>query len=287
VTDQEAQTPPAPPPDRRPIVLLLVDDQPFVGAVVKRLLATEDDIELHCCVTATDAVARANEVAPTLILQDLVMPDIDGLTLLGLFRENPATARTPVIVLSGNDDADTRARALAAGAIDYLVKLPAKEGLIAAIRRHATGEAAAGATSSGGPATGGTDTLDPVVMATFREADPDGASNFVAMVIDLFIRDAGSQVAAIRQAVPRRDAGMTQAAAHSLKGSSMTMGATRLGALCARLEDDAKASSAASLAPALLAAIDEEFARVREALATEQQRHKGSPASSPTARIIG
>jgi 1-aminocyclopropane-1-carboxylate deaminase/D-cysteine desulfhydrase-like pyridoxal-dependent ACC family enzyme len=44
------------------------------------------------------------------------MPDIDGLTLLRLFRANPPTSGTPVIVLSGNDDAETRTRALAEGA---------------------------------------------------------------------------------------------------------------------------------------------------------------------------
>ena len=50
---------------------------------------------------------------------------------------NPPTVKTPVIVLSGNDDQDARARALAQGADDYLVKLPAKHDLIACIRRHA------------------------------------------------------------------------------------------------------------------------------------------------------
>ena len=79
----------------RQIVVLLVDDQPFVGAAIRRLLATEPDITLHCCSQATEAVARANEVAPAVILQDLMMPGLDGLSLVGLFRANPATARTP------------------------------------------------------------------------------------------------------------------------------------------------------------------------------------------------
>ncbi len=87
--------------DRRQIVVLLVDDQAFVGAAVGRLLATEHDIGLHCCRNALDAIAVANQLNPTIILQDLVMPDIDGLTLVRLFRANPPTAETPVIVLSG------------------------------------------------------------------------------------------------------------------------------------------------------------------------------------------
>src|SRR4029077_7513880 len=70
---------------RRPIVVLLVDDQPFVGAAVGQLLATERDIELHCCHHAVDAIAMANQIVPTMVLQDLVMPNIDGLTLVRLF----------------------------------------------------------------------------------------------------------------------------------------------------------------------------------------------------------
>lgn len=99
----------------RQIVVLLVDDQPFVGAAVGRLLATEHDITLNCCTSAVDALAVAGRLNPTIILQDLVMPDIDGLTLVRLFRTNPPTARTPVIVLSGNDDPDTRSSARARG----------------------------------------------------------------------------------------------------------------------------------------------------------------------------
>src|ERR1700722_15471911 len=147
-----------PPAGRRPIVVLLVDDQSFVGAAVGQLLESERDIQLRCCLSAVDAIALANRIAPTLILQDLVMPEIDGLTLVRSFRTNPQTAGTPVIVLSGNDDASTRSKAMAAGAKGYLVKLPPKAELIACIRQHAARSA------------GDSDTLDLTVIDGFREA---------------------------------------------------------------------------------------------------------------------
>lgn len=121
----------------RPITLLLVDDQRIVGAAVSRLLASETDIHVHWCDNAAAAVSRANQIKPTIILQDLFMPEIDGLTLVERFRGNTTTASTPVIVLSAEDDSHTRVRAFAAGASDYLLKLPAKQDLIACIRRHA------------------------------------------------------------------------------------------------------------------------------------------------------
>ena len=71
------------------------------------------------------------EVKPTVILQDWVMPSIDGLDLLELFRANPGTAEIPIIVLSSEEIPDVKRRAFAAGANDYVVKLPDKAELIA------------------------------------------------------------------------------------------------------------------------------------------------------------
>jgi CheY-like chemotaxis protein/HPt (histidine-containing phosphotransfer) domain-containing protein len=263
--------------DHRQIVVLLIDDQAFIGAVVARLLAAENDIALHCCLKALDAISMANQLSPTIILQDLVMPDIDGLTLVRLLRSNPLTAKTPVIVLSGNDDQDTRARALAQGADDYLVKLPAKDDLIACIRRHAVAGTANCAESGPGalhratimpqPDTG--ETLDRSVLAAFRQAAAPESSNFIRTLIDQFLQEAASQVEILRDAARRSDARGLEATAHSLKGSSMTMGAKRLAALCAQAEGDAvgKLDGVA----VLLAELDREFIRVRAALAEERQ----------------
>ena len=106
---QEAAIPRQVPADRQAISVLLVDDQRLVGAALERLLAGEQDIALHCCYNAVDAIARANQIGPTLILQDLVLPDIDGLAMVRMFRANPPTAATPIIVLSASGDAGTRA----------------------------------------------------------------------------------------------------------------------------------------------------------------------------------
>ncbi len=120
----------------RPVTVLLVDDQAIVGESVRRMLAGEADITFHFCSDPTKAIATANEVQPTVILQDLVMPDIDGLMLVKFFRANKATRDTPMIVLSSKEEPITKARAFAVGANDYLVKLPDKLELIARVRYH-------------------------------------------------------------------------------------------------------------------------------------------------------
>lgn len=121
------------------MVVLLVDDQPIVGHAVRQMLQPESDIQFHFCQDPIKAVQMANEIAPTVILQDLVMPDIDGLTLLKFFRANSSTHETPMIVLSSKEEPTTKAQAFALGANDYLVKLPDRIELVARIRHHSRG----------------------------------------------------------------------------------------------------------------------------------------------------
>ena len=121
------------------ITVLLVDDQAIIGEAVRRMLATESDIEFHHCSDPTQALATANAIRPTVILQDLVMPDVDGLTLVKFFRANPATRDVPMIVLSSKEEPATKAEAFALGANDYVVKLPDRLELIARIRYHSRG----------------------------------------------------------------------------------------------------------------------------------------------------
>ena len=118
------------------ITVLLVDDQTIIGAAVREMLDGEADITLHFCQDPTQAIEIANKVNPTVILQDLVMPDVDGLTLVKFFRANTCTRYTPMIVLSSKEEPVIKAEAFAVGANDYIVKLPDKLELIARIRYH-------------------------------------------------------------------------------------------------------------------------------------------------------
>ena len=127
------------PVSRHQIIVLLIDDQAMVGEAVRRMLLGEQDISYHFCSDPSKAVSLANELSPTVLLQDLVMPHVDGLTLVKFFRRNPQTKDIPLIVLSSKEEAKTKAEAFALGANDYLVKLPDKIELIARIRHHSAG----------------------------------------------------------------------------------------------------------------------------------------------------
>src|SRR6478672_2067109 len=127
------------PSDGFSIKVLLVDDQAIVGETVRRMLAGEPDIEFRFCPDPAAAIDAANEFHPTVILQDLVMPEIDGLQLVKFFRANPDTRDTPLVVLSSKEEPITKAKAFALGANDYLVKLPDKLEVVARVRYHSRG----------------------------------------------------------------------------------------------------------------------------------------------------
>ena len=134
---------PAPPSGRNrasigeiAITVLLVDDDVAVAKAIRRMLAGHRNIKFEHCRHAVEAVSRAAELKPTVILQDLVMPEIHGLTLLRLYQADPALRDIPVIALSADGMDALKNEAFLRGASDFLVKLPDPIELTARIRIH-------------------------------------------------------------------------------------------------------------------------------------------------------
>ena len=125
--------------EQHPVTVLLVDDQAIIGEAVRRMLKPEADIVFHFLNDPTKAVEAAIALKPTVILQDLVMPGMDGLTLAKAYRARAETRDIPLIVLSTKEEPATKAEAFSIGANDYLVKLPDRIELIARIRYHSRG----------------------------------------------------------------------------------------------------------------------------------------------------
>ncbi|MDE2311882.1 MAG: response regulator [Patescibacteria group bacterium] len=69
-----------------------------------------------------EAVAKCKEAAPNLLLLDIMMPKLDGISVLWELKANPATANVPVVVLTNIGDVETISKIVEAGAVDYLLK---------------------------------------------------------------------------------------------------------------------------------------------------------------------
>lgn len=120
------------------IKVLLIDDQRIVGETIRRMLLDIPGLEYKFCADPTAGLKEAADFGPTVILQDLVMPGVDGIDMVRAFRANASTVSIPLIVLSSKEEPTTKAEAFAAGANDYLVKLPDKLELVARIRYHSS-----------------------------------------------------------------------------------------------------------------------------------------------------
>ncbi len=100
--------------------ILIVDDSVVQAAQLKSILESEYDITI--AQTAEDGLRRANNENFSLILLDVVMPGMDGFTLLKKLQEEIITQNIPVILITSLSDVTSEQRGLILGAVDYIAK---------------------------------------------------------------------------------------------------------------------------------------------------------------------
>ena len=99
--------------------ILVVDDEPVVSSMLCDVLATAGYV-VASAASGAEALDLVPIFNPSVVLLDLTMPGMSGMEVLQhLRREYP---RSPVVILSGNQDAEVKRRAIEAGAFDYLTK---------------------------------------------------------------------------------------------------------------------------------------------------------------------
>ncbi len=118
------------------IRILIVDDIPEARERIQKLLAFESDFEVVGMASGgREGIRLAIELNPDVVLMDINMPDIDGLSAASELRRSAPTVG--VIMMSVQGEAEYIRRALQAGARDFLTKPPPAEELYATVRRVA------------------------------------------------------------------------------------------------------------------------------------------------------
>ena len=157
--------------------ILHVDDDSLMRDVVELALGFDSEFVVMSCAGAAEALAAVPGWAPDLIILDVMMPDMDGPAMLARLRENPETAKIPVIFITARAPAAERERLIALGAAAVIAKPFYPMKLAETVRRHMQSIKLASA---------GFDFAqrlrsDASTLATFREKLRNGAdSSFVS-----------------------------------------------------------------------------------------------------------
>ncbi len=234
-------------PANRKIVLLQLKTLGYPARAVENALA--------CIAELTE---RPEDYA--VILMDVQMPDIDGMSATRRIRalEAERGGRIPIIALTANAMEGDRERCLEAGMDDYLSKPVRKTELQAALERWyppdkkpffppASPEEASltlsESTPEESPVPPTPSMLDPQTLETLRRLEASTEPGLLKELYGVYLSHSVDLIGGIRNAVAKKDADALRRSAHSLKGSSMEVGAKPLGAVCAELEKIGRAGS--------------------------------------------
>ena len=233
---------------------------------------------------ALDALSRASYAV---VLMDVQMPEMDGYEATREIRrqekEERAMGRTPIIAMTANAMSGDRQKALESGMDDYVTKPINSEKLEAVIQHWASPEPPASRDHTPIPDEGSQrpdalperfqdlrsqDSLDWGVLSGLRALQEVGEPDLLGELAEMFLANASSRIEALNVAVSGHDATSVQREAHTLKGSSGNMGATKMARICDGLQQ-AGGSGDLAPAPGLMKGLKEEFERVRSLLETE------------------
>ena len=221
-----------------------------------------------------EAVRAVQEEDFDVVLMDLHMPVLDGVSATLAIRALPSAAKAavPIIALTADAFAETRDRCLLAGMNDFLTKPVAPQSLAASLRRlfgaKAMPDAArataglAGSAQTELAAAGGASLLDQGTLNNALQAMP---RERLMEVISKFLADVPASVAQLRKALRDAHTGELRAVAHALQGAALNLGLAAVANTASALQDGASNLPAHEVA-LLVQRLDDQLAQTTEAL---------------------
>ena len=219
---RDTRTTPAPAPDAGPPLRILVaEDHPVNQRVVLLLLAKLGQ-RADVVSDGVEAVAAVERRDYDVVLMDVRMPELDGLTATRRIRERRGEKRPRIVAVTANASQGDRDACLAAGMDDHIAK-PLKESELAqALRRCA-------------PAA-----LDPGALADLRELAGED--------LDGLVKDFLTETPPLLDALRGHDPAEALRAAHTLRSLGATFGATSMARLCREAESNPSDAAVAAVA---------------------------------------
>jgi PleD family two-component response regulator len=122
-------------PRAKPPVILVVDDDSETCALLAALLERHG-YETRQATSGTECLAVVEREPVTLVLLDVVMPDMDGLAVCRALHASAAGRRLPIVLITGRDGLDVRREGMRHGVCEFLTKPLDSEVLLARVRRQ-------------------------------------------------------------------------------------------------------------------------------------------------------
>jgi signal transduction histidine kinase/CheY-like chemotaxis protein/HPt (histidine-containing phosphotransfer) domain-containing protein len=260
--------------------VLLVDDSELNREVAIEFLR-ETGLDIDQAVNGREAVEKVLSGNYQLVLMDIQMPEMDGITATQTIRADSRFADLPIVAMTAHAMAGDRERSLAAGMNDHLTKPIDPDALVAALERWIGGGAETGAAPA-----------EPAVSALIQgEDDIDSAAglrnhlgreDFYLRVLRIFRRDFASAGSRMRTLSERGELDEARRLAHSVKSGAATIGAMRLAGHARELE---AALAERRIVPALVEGFAAAAERVARALADLPVEPGVSPAAGADAHL--
>ena len=212
-------------------VRVLVVEDNLVNQKVIASILIRHGFRVELAGNGREALAAMNRAPADIVLMDVQMPEIDGLTTARLMRENPQWQHIPIIALTAHAMQGDRERCLQAGMNDYLSKPVAPLAVVECVRRHLLNPMKPApprplALSTGEPAA-------EVVESVRAEPVPPDQAELEAGMVRLFVQLAPERLQRLREAATRLDVVSLQAQAHKLAAAAESVDAYQT-ASCAR-----------------------------------------------------
>ena len=249
---------------------LLVAEDNLVNQKVAILALGRMGYETDVVSDGAQAVAAYRQGAYACILMDCQMPEMDGYQAAAEIRrlEN-GNGHVPIVAMTAHAMKGDRDKCLAAGMDEYVSK-PLKPRELQVILDRLLETASENMTKDDSPTLTIAETseclpppLDQTVLDTLRSWRQPGGPDPVADLTLAFVEDATEGIGKLREALSSGDELSARKAAHSLKGMSGAIGANHLSTLSSEIEH----AETSTIDAELVRGIEQEFARVRQALA--------------------
>ncbi|NEO83897.1 MAG: response regulator [Spirulina sp. SIO3F2] len=265
-------SPPAAAVSAEPIAwrILLAEDN-VVNQKVSLNLLKKLGYRADVAANGVEVLAALNRQDYDVILMDVQMPEMDGLTATETICQQWGEARPYIIAMTANAMQGDRARCLAAGMDDYISKPIRMQALTQALKTFS--KTSASSTHSSPPVmmTPVSPVLDPVVLDELRVIGGDAADELLCDLFDAYLEDSVDLLQQIENSLANQDAHQLQHAAHTLKSSSASLGANGFAKICQTLESLGRQGTTVGgdqNLPELLA----QYEQVKQAIQAEREK---------------